>query len=496
MYKRQAYGYRSHERIGDWRSNEVLHRVAAAQNPGSPYVHWTLGRVLLDRYRSTQDARYLAEALATYEAGQELAVQAKQGDETIFITADDYLQLNLGVAYCHLFKGEIEGFGDYETPKIVFEQTIQARPYSEEAYTGLGLSLLVGGEWADDEAERKRLWSEAEAAFKTALQLNGYYPMALFNLGRLYSLRAEWPRARHYFERVLEVRPRDLRARLELAQCYYEEGWSERAAEVAREGHALSPRSPDPPRLLGIFAAARGDARAALGWFDQALAVAPKDGPSLYQKALVLISMGEVDSAIIALRRACDLMPRQFDCHYNLGNLLERNGALGSALPYLKRAYEIGHPDETRMRDLRAGLMILGAGDPRFLYLMAALDNSRERQDVALVWVEAALAVDPEHGPSLYLKGNIEEKRGQLELAAESLREACAAMPNAFEPHSQLGMLLASLGAREEALDHLERARAIGVPEGLPAELRRLREEDIEEKIAELRGQQGPPAGG
>jgi tetratricopeptide (TPR) repeat protein len=85
----------------------------------------------------------------------------------------------------------------------------------------------------------------------------------------------------------------------------------------------------------------------------------------------------------------------------------------------------------------------------------------RGDEDEALVWIDRALAVKADHGPSLFLKGALAKKRRDLAGAEASWKQACAAMPESFQAQQELGMLLAEQKRAAEALPYLERALEI-----------------------------------
>ena len=489
--------WKSVVQIDVWSDNERLHRHAVEAAPESPYARWTLGGVLMREYQESEDLADLRDSFQHFLASEELLLRARSGDPAIFATADDYLQSNIGKAWCFLFEAMVDEYGDFETPKRVFELTIEARPTSVEAYTGLGTVLWQMAERGGAGPRREELRSQAEDAFESALQLHERFIPANLNLGRLHAAFGDWKRARPLFERCIELRPGDPRPWMQLAQCWFEEGWVDRARDIAQEAHEKFPESPVAMRLLGTFAAARNDSQQALQWFDRVLERNPDDGEAVYQRASVLHKLGESTEAIRELRRACDLLVDRFEPHYDLGALLLSNGAEGEAKRYLARAYELGSEDpstsvQQALANLRNQLVLLFREDAEQLYKFASADRHRNLLPYASIWVQAALQANDQHGPSWYLQGTL-QRAGQAEdLAVDSLRNACRLMSEAFEPHRDLGLLLASQGQAQEALEYLNRARELGPPSEWSADIRDAESARVEARIRDLSDVQGP----
>ena len=137
-----------------------------------------------------------ADAKAEFLASEELLLAARDGDESLFATADDFLQSNIGKAWCFLFEAMVDGFDDFDTPRRIFEYTIEARPTSAEAYAGLGTVLWHIANKATNQAEKDARRQEAETAFKTAIELHERFAPAHLNLARLHADFGDWRRAR------------------------------------------------------------------------------------------------------------------------------------------------------------------------------------------------------------------------------------------------------------------------------------------------------------
>ena len=105
------------------------------------------------------------------------------------------------------------------------------------------------------------------------------------------------------------------------------------------------------------------------------------------------------------------------------------------------------------------------------------------RFDRALDWLQRALRLDPDHGNAYLQKAKVELALGEPHRAAASLHQACLLLPESFEAHYNLGVLLASSeGAEERAIELLERAAELAPDQDQADAIRRT--------VAEVRARQ------
>ncbi|MFN0007146.1 MAG: tetratricopeptide repeat protein [Planctomycetota bacterium] len=441
-----AYGGRIMARMDFWRDEESLFSTAVVQSPRSPYVHWGYSRVLLQNYRESKRVEVLREAHAQAQEALDLLAQAQKGDGSIFATRDDHVQSNLCLAWCLLYEAEIDPYHDYSTALRVFSTIAERYPENAYAQTGVGVAAMQLG----------RL-KESEAALKRALELNPKYPEAHHNLGIL-RLRREDPRgAAESFEAALENRPDVLDDLLWLARARLQAGERQSALAALARAKDRHPRSAGPLVLEATIAAQEGKVEDAYRLVSLALERNPDDGEALLLKSKVLLARGEMAGAMTALVRATEILPTSFEAHYNTAALKIQKEGVSAAMPYLFRAYVL-RPDSAEGRVLRDQLLQLPIDDTDRLARFAAIDADRGDPETAIRWLDKALAKQPAHGPSLYLKGVLVLKSGDRDEAETWLRKACDAMPGSFDAHQELGMLLADEGRPKEALPFLEKA--------------------------------------
>ena len=488
-----------HLRLAPWQGQEQLFRHAVAAHPDYPMVHWQLGEVLRARYLETGDEDAFVEAGRHYDRALDL-LDAARTDPTIPRTEYDYLQANLGKAWWYLLEAEVDGFGETDTARTIFEMLLERVLQREEAnlaagglraslpveqvLTGLGVCQLEAGER-----------DAAEESFRKAIALQPRFAPPWHNLGVLHFERGELPQAVTSFEEALALKPDDTGTLAFLAKARFEEGWIEEALAIAERIRVLDPTDPEPDLLAGGAATRAGDLGAALVAFDAALAKAPRSALASYHRGMTLWQLGDREEGLTALRRACELAPDHFLAHYNLGSMLLQQESYGTARPYLERAYAAAD-GELHARHLPALRQVLYELDPANaprLRGLADLDEARGDLVGALYFTERALVADPDSPRSRHLKGRILLENGEAGAALPELERAAELAPEGYGPLIDLGRARMQLGRYPAAREALERALELLRGRTLPtdpeaAAAARLLQQRLESDITELLG--------
>jgi Flp pilus assembly protein TadD len=298
--------------------------------------------VLLEEYKRTQSIDVLDEAQRAFLRAQDLYRDAGPGD---FVTRDDLLQANLGNGWFHFFAaqgGHLES--TFAEAEAVFDTIAAMRPDSAEALTGRGVARLYVGKLA-----------EAEADLAAAAERNPRDFGAWYWLGRARARVGQPARAAEAFERALALRPDDREATLLLAAARAEAGERETARRLLAQAHAAWPDDPEVMLQLGRVSAMDGRRDTARSWFERALQLDGEFGPAYLELGKLHLLEGTppaLQEAVLALDRACRLMPSDFEAHYDLGVVLVRLGAPADALPRLERALALDpeHPLADQLR--------------------------------------------------------------------------------------------------------------------------------------------------
>jgi tetratricopeptide (TPR) repeat protein len=443
-----ACAWASHRRVPVWLDEETLFRTAVAETPQSALPHWSLGRVLLERYRQggTVEHGLLQRAEEAFTAAQELSLAASRGEERALLSSDDVLQANLGFAWCQLFLAPLEGYGDYQTPIDLFEAQLAARPESAEGWVGLGTALAGAGQGA-----------RAAEALERALALDPTQALAHFNLGRVHYDRGAFDLARAAFERTLELRSGRVQDHLWAARAAVEGGRLDLARPHLAGALALAPEDVEARVLAAQIALRRGDAAEALEEAERALRSDPSASLAHSERAKALLRLGQDDEALLAFRRACDFGPQYFEPHYNVAALLQARGAHGAALPYLQRAYQLC-PDPAVRTDLRGGLARSAEHDPQLLLLLLDTDLGRRDHGPASHWGERLVELVPDDVEHRRKYASALRALGRMDEAVEQLAAGRDLAPEQFAVQRDYALALVAAERWESAAAELQRA--------------------------------------
>ena len=356
----------------------------------------------------------------------------------------------------------------------VFELVLQRYPTSIEALTGLGVAHAAAGNLG-----------EAQWALEKALAIDQRYVEALSALGQVWGRRGEWAKAVQSYENALRFRPDHLEYLLLLAGAHERGGDEQAFQRVIEHARKTAPADPRPRVLIGTLAAKHGDLDAALLEFDAVLAQFPNQGDAWFQKSKVLLAKGENNGAMRALLRATECDPGNFEAHYNAGVLLLQQEGVAQAMPFLTRAYGLRGRDATS-RALGAALAQIEIKSVDTFSALATIDADRGDVATALEWIDRALAIDPRHGKTLFLRGGMLRKQGDLEGALDAWTKTCDVLPDSFLAFETTGSLLVEMGRTKAARAYLSRALAIVEKAGAMSERERAAARALRERIAAL----------
>ncbi len=471
------YALKSVARTAFWHDELTLFRTLHEQTPEVPEAHWGLGRLLLERYREKGEFADLAEATKVFNAGLDLIHRAQgsktlPGDQSLFATVNDHIQTNMGVAWCELYRGELEG--DLQNgAKDAFEQIVQRYPDSDQALVGLASAQLQRADLAG-----------AEKSLRLALSKNQRNAEAHHNLGLVLLSREDLDGACSELARSLELRPEHLEDLVWLARITLQQGKEQEARSWIARARAAHPDSTAPLVLEATVAAQHKQFEQALKLVDQALDRNRDDGEGLLLKGKLHLQLGQENSARQALARACELLPTSFEANYNMGALVDKSSP-DEALPYLVRAYELRTPGPIADA-LRAKLLAVFFRAAHTPCELARADLARGDVEGASQWAAKARAAEPGSGEVHLLSGELAQRRGALDETERELLEACRLLPESLDAHLRLARLYLAVNRKAEARQTLEKLLGIVQRQGTGAiedELMRREARDLLETL-------------
>jgi tetratricopeptide (TPR) repeat protein len=352
-------GKHSFDRTRVWKDEETLFRDGVAASPRCMYVHWGLGRVLLERFQRTLDLRVLMEAQEAFDRAQRIAIE-KPPDPRVLVTPFDELQSSLGMGwyfvYCSLHAPEECSMDEAE---LVFREIAKRAPRSPEAHCGLGVALRYLGRFED-----------AEQSFARGTSENPRHYESWFNLGQLQIQRAKWREALDAFDRATQISPASVEAWVALAMCATELELGDRARAALKRAVQLAPTEAGVQTQLGVLAAREQRFDDALKAFEAALKRDGANGPAHLMRAKTLLFLNRPADALQAFLDASrwlqepsldPLRPEQlFEAFYNAGVLCSELGDRAKAIELLEEAQR-RDPGGARKEALGAAIETLKA---------------------------------------------------------------------------------------------------------------------------------------
>jgi tetratricopeptide (TPR) repeat protein len=279
---------------------------------------------------------------------------------------------------------------------------------------------------------------EAVKAYLASLRLNSRQPDALRELGEIYSVAADYPKAEAAFHKALTLDPNNALLHADLGKVFMKAG----AADPAQAKQA------------------EAELRRAIK-LDSNLAAAHRD------LGLVLRDQGKFDEAVRELRAAAARMPEDSSLHYQLSRTLRRAGKPEEAAAEATLSETLGRKEKQGQQVLalaNEGLSMVQQGHSRegLVKIKDALRMDPEnltahfndavalrqigRYDDSILQIEKVLQLEPDMPAAHYQLGCDYFQAGRYADAVNSFRRAAALIPGTAAVHNGLGVALTKSG--------------------------------------------------
>jgi len=313
--------------------------------------------------------------------------------------------------------------------------------------------------------------ASAVVYFKNALEKDGNFVEARFQLAKAFAALGKTEQAEKEFTKVLSQNPSRDEVTLELARLACDSGKGEQALKLAERYLAGHPGSLEGLEARGISCAVLKRYDEAESSLRQALQQDPRRAQTKLELASLLRIAGKIDQAKTLLNEVVASDPGNVKALYLLGDLEKKQGNASRAAQ-LYQAVLAAKPADT-VAQYKLGLIEIESG---------ALEKAEKRAD-------AVLKSAPNNGDGLRLKGLVHFQRGNYREAAASLQASLKSRPT-VDGYYFLGLCYYNQGELESALSQF-RVILDRIPEARQARLMTgqtlIAQNRVEDAIAEIR---------
>lgn len=203
--------------------------------------------------------------------------------------------------------------------------------------------------------------TEAEAAYRQALELLPDHPETLHLLGLIAYRQQRLPEALHYLHAAVQRQPSSAMYWFNLGVISQKSGRSPDAVESYQKAIALNPRYVEAYSNLGNVLRDTGKLSEAVTAYEQALRINPDQADTYNNLGVARKEQGRTRDAIGCYRKALELKPTHAEAHNNLGLALMEAGTLEEAIAAFQQALRLAPSYQTARYNL--GMAWAWAGD-------------------------------------------------------------------------------------------------------------------------------------
>jgi len=217
--------------------------------------------------------------------------------------------------------------GELDKARVEFRNASQISPQSAQARYQAGVV-----------AERRRDFSEALVAYKSAVDLQADYPEARADLARIYVLGGAPDKALELVAPALVQHPDNVKLLVVRGSAYQQLKQTEEARADAEKAAKLDPKDESAAALLASILRANGERDRAIALIEGTLKHRPKSIDLRLVLSSLQIEAGNMEAAGEQLREAVKADPTQLPLRYQLANFELRNGNVDAAQKTFEQA--------------------------------------------------------------------------------------------------------------------------------------------------------------
>jgi len=276
--------------------------------------------------------------------------------------------------------------------------------------------------------------------FESVLRDAPDHPQAIVNLGLLYAARGDYLRSAPYLEKARTQQPRNMTVLVQLGFTLYQLKRTDEAADVLAAANSLDAADANVLYLSGLVASLRGDAEAAVSFWQRTLAQRPDFAAANFMIGEELRKQRRYEGAVEFYQKALAQDPQQLVYYVRLGGTYILMAQSDRAAGIFQQATE-------RFPASAEAQYFAGIG--------ARAVGNFELAETAL---RKSLALKDNNVDALAQLGFVLEQRGLDAEAEKFLRRAIAVDPRHFYATYDLGRVLVHAKRYDEAIPVLTAA--------------------------------------
>ena len=274
---------------------------------------------------------------------------------------------------------------------------------------------------------------EAERYFKEAVKLDPCFVEGLNNLGTIRFGSGNWDEALDYYNKAIICDPKFLDAYYNRANTFYELKQYYNALQDVHHVMRIKPDTAVVHFAEGLIATKMRDFPTALKAFDRALSFDSSNVEFLVNRGTVKYYLHDFVKAEDDLREAERRNPKEPNIYNTRAMIAISKGAHDVALVEIEKALQLT-PDQPFFINNRG-----------FVYLM------QNKLDAALIDIDRSIVLDPTNGWAVRNKGIYYLLSGNYPKAVQLLRQALVMDPFIERIHFYLGMAYLKSNQKVEA---------------------------------------------
>ena len=186
--------------------------------------------------------------------------------------------------------------------------------------------------------------------YEKVIELDPKDADAYHNLGVAYHHKGEIDKAIPLFEKAIELNPKFSQAYYNLGVAYLKKGIDEKAIPILEKAIKVNPKYSDAYFALGVayvhlgvVDGTKGNIRKAISLYEKAIKVNPKYSDAYVDLGDAYEDKGNLDKAISLYEEAIELDPGNSSAYYDLGDAYGEKGSTEKKIECLKKAAQLGN---------------------------------------------------------------------------------------------------------------------------------------------------------